>query len=232
MKYKIQFITIFLLSLSIFSQNSGSVSYQIHLNFNLNSKNQSNNEYLKSLVEESKHLQFQLDFNSTQSHFYFQNNMKKEVENNQNEKIISIMVANGDYYFDKATQKVIIQNNENILLSRDYSPSPWLITEESKMIDSYICYKATCTEMFKNRDGIEKSREIVAWFAPSLPYSFGPKQFNGLPGLILEITDNNITLLANKIEYKNQEEVKIKIPKGKIISESDYVKKLPEIPKR
>jgi GLPGLI family protein len=44
----------------------------------------------------------------------------------------------------------------------------------------YKSQKATC-----NFGG----RSWVAWFAPELPYSDGPYKFNGLPGLIVKISD-------------------------------------------
>ncbi|WP_346432227.1 GLPGLI family protein [Flavobacterium acetivorans] len=96
---------------------------------------------------------------------------------------------------------------------------------ESKIISSYLCYKAVLKIPFVNRKGEARVNEITAWFAPSLPYSFGPKHFYGLPGLILETTENKTTFLATKITFDSNE-VKIDFPKGKTITKEDYDKKL------
>lgn len=56
----------------------------------------------------------------------------------------------------------------------------WNIHDETKKILSHTCKKATCR--FRGRD-------YVAWYATDIPVSRGPYKFNGLPGLILEISD-------------------------------------------
>ena len=56
----------------------------------------------------------------------------------------------------------------------------WEIQQDSKEILGYKVQKAT---------GFFAGRNYVAWFAPELPFSDGPYKFNGLPGLILEISD-------------------------------------------
>lgn len=57
----------------------------------------------------------------------------------------------------------------------------WRIGDEHKQVLDYDCVKATCS--FRGRD-------YEAWFAPSIPMSYGPWKFCGLPGLILEIYDS------------------------------------------
>ena len=57
----------------------------------------------------------------------------------------------------------------------------WKISDEHRQILKYDCVKATCT--FRGRD-------YEAWFTSSIPMSYGPWKFGGLPGLILEIYDS------------------------------------------
>ena len=68
--------------------------------------------------------------------------------------------------------------------------------------------------------------EIVAWFAPSLPYGYGPKSFYGLPGLILELTRIRTTFLATKIVIEDKKELKIKFPVGKTTTKEAFDKQL------
>lgn len=58
-----------------------------------------------------------------------------------------------------------------------------------------------------------------------LPYGFGPIQFNGLPGLILELHYINTTYFATKILLSDKD-IPINFPKGKTISKEEYDKKL------
>lgn len=75
------------------------------------------------------------------------------------------------------------------------------------------------------RDAKEKNITIIAWFAPSLPYAYGPKDYGGLPGLILELTEKETTYYASKINITKNKEVKIDFPKGKMITEEEYNRK-------
>ncbi|NHN26357.1 GLPGLI family protein [Flavobacterium jejuense] len=76
---------------------------------------------------------------------------------------------------------------------------------------------------FNNRG--EREKNIIAWFYPEFPYAFGPLDYNSLPGLILELQDNKLIYLVDTIEFYD-EVFKIEKPKGKIISEDEYLKKL------
>lgn len=56
----------------------------------------------------------------------------------------------------------------------------WKIHDEIKDINGYTAQKATTTY---------SGRDYIAWFTTEIPISDGPFKFNGLPGLILEISD-------------------------------------------
>jgi GLPGLI family protein len=57
----------------------------------------------------------------------------------------------------------------------------WKILPDTMTILNQICQKATC---------IFRGRNYEAWFAQGINVSEGPWKFNGLPGLILKITDS------------------------------------------
>ena len=89
-----------------------------------------------------------------------------------------------DYYFyypDSARQvntyRII---SEEFLVSDSPLSLPWRLTDETKQIGEYTARKATL-----DRDG----RQWTAWFTADLPCQGAPRDFNGLPGVVLELAD-------------------------------------------
>jgi len=90
----------------------------------------------------------------------------------------------------------------------------WQFTDETKTIGNYVCKKATV----KNN-----GEEITAWYTPSIPINDGPDEFFGLPGLIIQITDGNITYNALSVQETPNITI-IKPNVGKEISKTTYQK--------
>ncbi|HEY0298912.1 MAG TPA: GLPGLI family protein [Arachidicoccus sp.] len=57
----------------------------------------------------------------------------------------------------------------------------WKILDSTKSIEGNICQKAI---------GESHGRIYTAWFCSDIPYNFGPRRLNGLPGLIVEAYDD------------------------------------------
>ncbi|WP_405611677.1 GLPGLI family protein [Polaribacter sp. Asnod1-A03] len=56
----------------------------------------------------------------------------------------------------------------------------------------------------------------MVWFTSIIPVSFGPKDFNGLLGLVLLVEMKKRTITASKIVLNPKKKIKIKKPtKGK-----------------
>lgn len=105
------------------------------------------------------------------------------------------------------------------LVRYDKDISKWIITNETKEIHGYTCYKATTPIILKNGEDSEKI--IEAWFTPEIPFQFGPTDIYGLPGLVLEANRNNFTYYASEIKL-NKSEKSINKPKGKVINNTQY----------
>ncbi|WP_407478600.1 GLPGLI family protein [Elizabethkingia meningoseptica] len=75
-------------------------------------------------------------------------------------------------------------NAEKVYFVNDNIPYvKWTIEENSKKkILGYECKKATA---------VFRGAKITAYFAPGIPYSVGPFKFFGLPGVILDIREDN-----------------------------------------
>jgi GLPGLI family protein len=75
----------------------------------------------------------------------------------------------------------------------------------------------------EEKDEQEEMVEVVAWYSPVIPVSQGPTEYWGLPGLILELSAGNTTMLCSKIVMNPEEKIKIKRPtKGQVVTKKEY----------
>ena len=115
---------------------------------------------------------------------------------------------------------------EKILVIQPFDHYKWEITAEIKIINGFKCYKAKTNEerFSKTRNKIIVTSPEV-WFAPEIPYDYGPFRLTGLPGLVLEATLNGkVYYYATKIDlnYKGTLPAKMERPsKGKFVTENE-----------
>ncbi len=85
---------------------------------------------------------------------------------------------------------------DNYKFNQDLKIFDWKIQNEYKDILGFKCQKATVAY---------SGREFIAWFAEEIPMNDGPYVFNGLPGLIIEISDteNFFTYKLKGVENRN-----------------------------
>lgn len=114
----------------------------------------------------------------------------------------------------------------------------WKLLNESKYIGKYQCFKAEMTiplsenekEEYKNKEKSSlvaqeeiKDKTITAWYAPEIPVSFGPKNYWGLPGLILELNDGEMMILCAKVTLSPKEKMIIKTPdSGRKVTREEF----------
>lgn len=220
------YLIFIIISNSLFSQ-SGLIVYSVKMDSASYQDKGKYFERLKKMKEYANNQKFELKFNKSQSSFKIIESMSKdELYDEKEDRIARLaMTAGFDVYIDNEKRKEIQIRPNNQLIESTCNRFDWEITTESKMIDLYLCYKAIQKIPFVSRKGENKIKEIIAWFAPSLPYRYGPITFNGLPGLILELTENRATYLAVKIVLEDKE-IKIDFPKGKTITEEEYYRKV------
>lgn len=178
-------------------------------------------EYINNCIKIANKLNFTLKFNKDISSF----KLNEYTKENDLYDIAIVMAGNENVYVNNRNKEILVETNEKVLITENYNDRKWLITKESKKIDDFQCFKAIFKYNQIDRNGINRSNEIIAWFTPKLPFSYGPKNYYGLPGLILEVTQNKVTYLATKIELSNKDIV-LTIPKRKSISRDEYNQKL------
>tara|TARA_R110002072_G_scaffold62842_3_gene156993 strand:+ start:5295 stop:5645 length:351 start_codon:yes stop_codon:yes gene_type:complete len=83
----------------------------------------------------------------------------------------------------------------------------WEITQESKKIGNYLCYKAI------DIASTNRKMKPVVWFTPEIPVSFGPLKYNGLPGLVILVEMYKRTISVSEIILNPKDEIIIEKPK-------------------
>lgn len=215
---------VIIISFNSFAQKFGTVTYKINP-IQLGTNNTPSADPLANQVKAiAESQEFTLTFNDSVSKFEQKNIISSYDENLI--RLASITFTTEDiFYFNLKTDVQVIKKIDGTLIEIEEN-SKWTITTENKKIADFQCYKATRPNFIIDRNGKAKTLLIIAWFAPSLPYSFGPKGYNGLPGLVLELTDRKTTYLATNISPDNLDELIIDFPKGKKITEKEYQSKL------
>jgi|SRR5690554_62694 len=170
-------------------------------------------EYMKALDR----VEYTLLFNCEKS--LFEIIEKLEFDNDMGYKIASMIGGGLGKSYKDMNDKIKLRQTEydgekfNIVFPFD--EYGWEISDESKIINGFLCYKATSIKAEHDyiRDRKNEFRPQV-WFTPDIPVSFGPEGMDGLPGLVLEGTINgDIYFYATEIEL-NLPSKDIKKPRG------------------
>jgi len=97
--------------------------------------------------------------------------------------------------------------------------------EKKKDSTSVVSDVNVAVAVVKKEEEEEKEEmvEVVAWYSPMIPVSQGPTEYWGLPGLILELSAGNTTMLCSKIVMNPEEKIEIKRPtKGEVVTKKEY----------
>lgn len=152
---------------------------------------------------------------------------KMDADNSIAYKLATIRFK-GLFYKDIVAKEKIKQTTiGNYNVSLPFDEYNWNITNETKTISGYKCFKATCDYNELSRQGTYMTRHAETWFAPEIAVPFGPKGYDGLPGLVLEVLfGGNSYIQATKIEFDiKKPKLKIERPeKGEYISFEEYEK--------
>lgn len=181
---------------------------------------------LKSAYKKMEEINYFLEFNSTSS--IFQEDLKMQVDNEKNTIAYILSKSLGDtdgvFYTERKLNKTLHQKEfeSELFLVKVSTKNKWVLTQETKKIGKYTCYKAIKKDSYIDSSVNTIDINVVAWYAPEIPYSYGPTKYNGLPGLILELTNHQITISASKIVLENVQKIIKKPKKGIEITQKKY----------
>ena len=144
----------------------------------------------------------------------------------------------GSIYYKDLQEKTYRNQTEiqgKVFLIKDDLPTyDWKMSTETKNIGMYTCYKATYSKEVEQKQVTfingEMKEEVVketivttAWYTLQVPVSNGPDNYQGLPGLILEINDGKNLIVCTEISMNPSKSIKIEAPKkGKVVSQEKY----------
>ena len=202
---------------------------------------------MNELMKQSSTETYILNFNKSES--YYEQEQKLAVPNN------SESTMNFGSGIDRKVYKNIkdnLQLEEKEFMSKEFLVTDslknwnWQLTSETKKIGEYTCYKAISItpvtdlekENYEKLKALESSantsilltkapqdKTFIAWYTTEIPIAQGPEYYWGLPGLILEATNEKTQILCSKVILNPKNSQKIKQPKkGKKVTSEEYQK--------
>ncbi len=185
---------------------------------------------MKLVFQQIKRIESQLIFNGNRSVFKQVDELENEGDRSPHEKMASSIIGLTSQYYSDIKNKSIIRVTEFDGITYNISSSfidDWKLIDEFKLIDNYKCFKAITTKRYIDRHGRLNSVPVTAWYNPQIPIPIGPKNYVGLPGLILELNEgvNRLTYYVTSIKLNPNSKLKIdKLPKGKKMTEEEFSK--------
>ena len=137
----------------------------------------------------------------------------------------SFLLLREAYYTDLKNRKLFthsIFNNEEYLIESLISKYEWQVSDESRIISGYTCYKASTIKNYLS-NGKAESYKVVAWFCPDIPIEAAPKDYFGLPGMVFELSEADYIIYKLKsFDLDPDIEKAIVLPKATIMNPEEY----------
>ncbi len=230
----------------LFAQDfHGVVTYKTNRKVDLKMDDSRANPEMQNRIQEMLKKQFQKDF--ALSFNAFESNYKEEESLGapQPASGMRVMIAGGgsDILYKNIKEERFASKRDMLgklfLVKDKLEKLDWKLEDENKKIGNYTCYKATAKRIVqrvrsirinndnKNEEVTPEKEEltITAWYTPEIPISNGPGNYWGLPGLILEVSDGEQSMLCSKIVLNPKKKVDIIEPtKGKTVTEEEFEK--------
>ena len=202
-------------------------------------------------IKKATEKQYILTFNKTEC-LYEEEQKLEEPKPSSGTSFSITFSGGGKKYLNTKDKNSIVEDEifgKEFLIVEPLVQPEWKLIDETKKIGDYNCFKAELVipvsekqkkeyeEFLKKEEKkpalfkMEKPEDkvITAWYTPEIPVNFGPDNYWGLPGLILEVSEEKLIILCSKVVLSNKEKTKIKAPNtGEKVSQ----KKFDEIQKK
>jgi GLPGLI family protein len=212
--------------LSVVAQNNLNVTYNVEFVFE---ENELNNNQISPFIgmakAAEKNLKYSLLYRAGKSIFF-------KIDSgitNDNLQIASVFADADDIYYSDLQNKInyieILQSDifkKNEFIVKNENVVNWTILDSLKVIGDLKCTYAFAI-LDKDVKGTARDVFVEAWFAPEIPISSGPKEFGGLPGLIIQLRVNKTVFIAEKLDRSTEVKAILFPEKGQIISYEEYM---------
>ncbi|EKT4549075.1 GLPGLI family protein [Flavobacterium psychrophilum] len=142
--------------------------------------------------------------NGNESVFRLNDKRKKGLDDKTGRLVHTDSLSNFNYTnLEKTYSRIILYNQEFVYSDSIWAKTNWNITKNKKKIGNYDCQEAKTTI---------NGRSYTVWYTTKIPMSMGPLKLHGLPGLIIEVSEdsgqvfklflNNITFTEEKEEFE------------------------------
>ena len=212
-------------------------SQQVTMKMDSTQMNAAQAKEINAMLNSQFDNEFKLQFNKTESLYKMEEKLKLDAPQASGTRVM-VMGHTGQSPLYKNTSTATYIKEEDLMgrrfLVKDKLPMPeWKMEPDQKKIGNYTVYKATWTrdvevanwDKDKGFSKITTPKTTVAWYTPEIPVSHGPRDYWGLPGLIMEIQEDKFSLLCTSIVLNPKDKFTIEVPaKGREIDQVSFNK--------
>jgi len=221
MKFLFVAFTFFFANLS-FCQVTGKIFYEEKFDMHRNLPPE--REDMKDMIPQYSTSKWELIFSDEESIFkpYVASELTGASANQGNNMMMRFGRENRIIYKNTVEDTVIDSRDfmqKQFLIKGKALSRKWKIGKKHKEVLGYDCMEAN----FR----VDSATTLTAWFTPQIAASTGPSEYQGLPGLILQIDINDglRTITATEIELDSVDTSVIIIPtKGKVVTSAEFEK--------
>ena len=202
---------------------------------------------LQEALKEASEKSYLLTFNKSECIYEQEQQLEKpKAASGEMQISVSFSSSEGRKYINAKNKTSSIEDailGKEFIIVENIEKPDWKLVDETKKIGDYTCFKAKLTipvsdkqkkeyEEFLKKEEIKsslfkmeepKEKIITAWYTPEIPASFGPNNYWGLPGLILEINEPETIILCSKVVLNTKEKATIKVPNnGTKVSQKEF----------
>ena len=220
-------IVFYLFSSFCIAQQTNVANYHIKYLFkteDLGTAASSYNPYLSDAQKYETNVELKLLFNKERAFFEMSENNKNSVNKmafalcSCDKPIYMNTVNKTVKYYSKGSRPMGIPEDKYLLVNDLFLD--WELHDEEKDINGFTTYKAT-----RIRTDVQGNKILItAWYAPEFPYPYGPLNYGGLPGLIVQVQEGNKMFVLSKIEFDKNTVIPTEPTQGEVMTAEEYKK--------